>query len=346
MRNASSNANWKLTNARNLTGSNELSVAKMKCGLGSSSARQMVSMIWSKTHSSRSFSVTICWCTSIRPRGICRPRSSAAVCNSRARRTCSSVTRPLRQQLTPQRLLIGRGRRDDVPLGEVDGEGQTELVDVQRAVDRRGAEQLHDSQQAERLEFALEQYPRHRVTPSSSEHRPRRSRRTAHHRTAPDHPIAPQALGPVQRLVGRLDQRFDATRVVGPRRHPHRHADVAARLELTHGRTALTPLRHAPARRRPQRPRGPVCGRITANSSPPYRATMSVSRATARRIASQPTQHLVARAMPLTIVVQLEVVDVEEQQAEREVVALGPGPSRVPAARRSAGGRRAPSARR
>ena len=64
---------------------------------------------------------------------------------------------------------------------------------------------------------------------------------------------------------------------------------------------------HAPARS--------VCGMTMTNSSPPYRATRSVSRTHSSNRRGKLLQHAIAVQVPFPIVDLLEVVDVEHQPA-------------------------------
>ncbi len=70
-------------------------------------------------------------------------------------------------------------------------------------------------------------------------------------------------------------------------------------------------------------PSRPVSGRIRANSSPPNRATTSVSRAQPRITRAGLDQRLAARQVAVAVVDLLEAVQIQEQQRQRPAVARG-----------------------
>ena len=88
-------------------------------------------------------------------------------------------------------------------------------------------------------------------------------------------------LDPVHRLVGGLDQPLGGRGHVGQRRHADRDGQRDA--QPVAARETGAPRADRECARRPTTaPSLPVSGRMSANSSPPNRATMSVSRALAR----------------------------------------------------------------
>ena len=125
----------------------------------------------------------------------------------------------------------------------------------------------------------------------------------------------------VHRLVGRLDEPFRRRRHVGERRHAHRDGqmDVEA-VSLEKMAASMRSRMRSPTAAAPSLP---VSGRISANSSPPKRATTSVSRAL-RRIS--PAASISARLpyrWPCVSLIALEAVEVDEQQRQRTAAARG-----------------------
>ena len=70
-------------------------------------------------------------------------------------------------------------------------------------------------------------------------------------------------------------------------------------------------------------PATPVAGRMTANSSPPIRATVSISRELAREDLRECDERVVAGRVAVEIVDLLEVVDVDQQRSEGLAAAPG-----------------------
>ena len=85
---------------------------------------------------------------------------------------------------------------------------------------------------------------------------------------------------------------------------------------------------------------------ITMNSSPPRRASRSVSRSAVGSAARHVLQQLVADPVTERVVDVLEAVEVDEQHADAAAAALAPARSPASAARAASGGWAARSARR
>ena len=69
----------------------------------------------------------------------------------------------------------------------------------------------------------------------------------------------------------------------------------------------------------------PVAGSSTANSSPPIRATVSISRSSRLSTCARSDERVVAGRVALAVVDLLEVVDVDHQRRERLAAAPGAG---------------------
>ena len=143
-------------------------------------------------------------------------------------------------------------------------------------------------------------------------------------------------LGAIQRDIGLLQQ--DSR--IGIRQHdvgrvPHRDADADTDGDLScrPGRTSAPARRSGavPAARCRASCRAPTC--TMANSSPPSRASVSVSRTQARSLAGHVDQQPVAGGVAQRVVHLLEAVEIEVEHGQRR--ALAPRPVPAPARRRS-----------
>ena len=104
--------------------------------------------------------------------------------------------------------------------------------------------------------------------------------------------VAPGALGPVQGAVGELQQAPGVARVLRVRGHAGRAGERRCR------RRRPRRSRRAPARRPPPPASPSTPGRISANSSPPSRATRSSSRTAERSFCAAATSTLSPSAWP------------------------------------------------
>ena len=126
----------------------------------------------------------------------------------------------------------------------------------------------------------------------------------------------------VHRRVGGLHQLLGRGRHVGQGGDADRGGQVdveaVARRETGGPRSA-----RGCARRPRTRPRRPVSGRTSANSSPPNRATTSVSRALPRMTAAASTSARLPHRWPWVSLIDLEAVEIDEQQRQRPAAARG-----------------------
>ena len=149
------------------------------------------------------------------------------------------------------------------------------------------------------------------------------------------HAVLAVLLGPVERAVGQPDQLVALAGVLRRGRDPGADRDRADRLEVERAdpvddrrrATARAALSSSPGSR-------------TANSSPPSRKASPPWRSRAASC----DEHAVAGRMAEAVVDPLEVVDVDEAEAERQTPSCAYSRARARAARGSGGGCRGRSA--